>query len=76
MKTHPAVLSLAIQNFDRLPDSALLPISDAVAVCGRSRSSLYRHAESGDFNFVKIGKSTRVRVSDLRRLMGLSTSTH
>lgn len=67
----PVVVSLAVENFDRLPDSALLPITDAVTVCGRSRSSVYRHAEAGELHLIKVGNSTRVRVGELRRLMGI-----
>ena len=64
---HPAVT-----NFDKLPDSALLQISDVCTLIGRSRSSVYRHVWAGELDFVKVGQGNRVRVGDLRRLMGIT----
>ncbi|PKO84920.1 MAG: transcriptional regulator [Betaproteobacteria bacterium HGW-Betaproteobacteria-11] len=57
-------------NFDTAPASALVTIAQATALMSRSRASVYRHNKSGELPFVKLGKSTRIRVGDLRRLIG------
>jgi hypothetical protein len=58
------------QHFDTLSPSVLVSLADAGAVSGRSRASLYRHFKAGELTLVKVGNSTRVRVGDLRRLIG------
>lgn len=63
-------LKSAVTNFDSLPASALVDIKTAVAITGRSRNSVYRHIKAGDLTAVKLGFSTRLRVSELRRLIG------
>ena len=63
----PATLSSAVLNFDRYPDTACVSINDVVAITARSRASIYRDHDAGLLPFVKIGKSTRVKVADLRR---------
>jgi hypothetical protein len=62
--------SVAVQQFDSLPDSAVLHIQDAVVVSGRSLGSIYRHFKAGDLTKIKIGQSTKVRVGELRKLIG------
>jgi predicted DNA-binding transcriptional regulator AlpA len=66
-------LKLAITSFDRLPDTAVVDISTAAAITGRSRNSIYRHFQAGELTPIKIGFSTRVRVSDIRRLLGVKS---
>lgn len=65
-KTLPA----AVSQFDDFPDSALLSITNAGALADRSRASIYRHFTAGELTMVKVGRSTRIRVGDLRRLIG------
>lgn len=65
-----ARLSSAVRNFDHFPDAALASINDVVALTGRSRASIYRDHDAGLLPFLKIGKSTRIKVGDLRRYMG------
>ena len=60
----------AVRQFDSLPDAALLDITAAGTIAGRSRASVYRHFKSGDLTLVKIGNSTRIRAGELRRLIG------
>ena len=60
----------AIQQFDSCPDTMLVSIPVACAVVSRSRASIYRHFKCGDLTPVKIGKSTRVCVGEIRRLIG------
>lgn len=60
----------AVQRFDELPNSALISISDSGAIAGRSRASIYRHFRAGELTLVKVGDSTRIRVGELRRLIG------
>lgn len=57
------------QQFDSLSPSILLSIAEASAVSRRSRASIYRHFKAGELTLVKVGNSTRVRVSELRRLI-------
>lgn len=66
-----AQVKSSVENFDSLPDTAVVDISTAAAITGRSRNSIYRHFQAGDLTPIKIGFSTRVRVSDLRRLIGV-----
>lgn len=60
----------AVQQFDTSPDSALLSITDAGIIAGRSRASIYRHFKNGSLTLVKVGNSSRIRVGELRRLIG------
>lgn len=60
--------------FDQAPDSALVNIPVACAISHRSRASIYRHFKSGDLTPVKVGNSTRIKVGELRRLIGASTA--
>jgi len=56
-----------VEQFDRLADSVLLTLNDVTAVLGgRSRASIYRDSKAGKLPLIKIGRSTRIRVGDLR----------
>lgn len=59
----------AVQAFDSLPDSALIDIATGTLLTGRSRSSFYRDFDSGLLTLIKIGRSTRIKVGELRRIM-------
>lgn len=59
-----------VQQFELLPNSALVSLGDAGTIAGRSRASLYRHFKAGELTLIKVGNSTRVRVGELRRLIG------
>jgi len=65
-----ATAAAAVCQFDTLSPSVLLTIVDACAVSGRSRASIYRHFKAGELSQIKVGNSTRVRVGDLRKLIG------
>lgn len=60
----------AVRQFDHAPDSGLIDLTSASIVAHRSRASLYRDNKAGVLPFVKVGNSTRIRVGDLRRLIG------
>ena len=64
----------AIRNFDHCPDAMLVSIPETAAVISRSRASIYRHFEKGELSPVKIGNSTRIRVGEIRRLIGLGSA--
>jgi hypothetical protein len=64
----------AVKQFDTAPDAMLLDITTACAISSRSRASIYRHFKSGDLNPVKVGNSTRIKVGELRRLIGASSA--
>lgn len=68
MKTES--LSNAVKQFDEAPDSMLVDIPTASTLSNRSRASIYRHFKAGELALVKVGHSTRIRVGDLRRLIG------
>lgn len=70
--TTTAAAPAAVQQFDTLADSVVVSLTDASAVSGRSRASLYRHFKAGELTLVKIGHSTRVRVGELRKLIGVA----
>jgi len=59
-----------IDQFDQLPASSLVEIPTACAVTNRSRNSIYRHFEAGELTKIKIGSSTKIKVGELRRLIG------
>ena len=65
-------LPTAVQQFDSLPDSGLITIPETCGVSSRSRASIYRHFANGELTPVKVGHSTRVRVGELRRLIGIA----
>jgi hypothetical protein len=58
------------RHFDTAPDSMLVGITVACAVTSRSRASIYRHFSAGDLTPIKVGSSTRIKVGELRRLIG------
>ena len=64
---HPTA---AVLQFDDLPNSALVDIATGETITGRSRASIYRHFKAGELTPVKIGTSTKLRVGELRRLIG------
>lgn len=64
-----------VENFDRAPDTALVSLGAASIIASRSRASLYRDHRAGILPFQKIGSSTRIRVADLRKLIGASSIT-
>lgn len=63
-----------VRCFDGLPGSALLRLSEASCICGRSNTALYRHFEAGELTPVKIGGATMIRVADLRKFIGAASS--
>jgi len=65
------ISTAAVQQFDTAPATAVLDISAACIISGRSRASIYRHFKAGELTPVKVGNSTRIRVGELRRLIGL-----
>lgn len=65
-----ATIPEAAKNFDSLADSAVVTLNTASAVIGgRSRASLYRDAKAGRIRLIKVGSSTLVKVSDIRKLI-------
>jgi hypothetical protein len=64
-----ASISAAISQFDQYPDSALVSLETGGTILDRSRASLYRDEKVGRLTFIKIGKSTRLRVGEIRALM-------
>lgn len=64
------VITPSAEQFSRLDANALVDIHTTCAVIGKSRNSVYRMFQSGDLEPIKIGHSTRIRVADIRRLIG------
>jgi excisionase family DNA binding protein len=62
----------ALRQFDDMPDAALLELAVARALLGISRPTLYRRAQAGELTITKVGAASRVRVADVRRLLGLA----
>lgn len=65
----PQAIPAALANFDSLPDSALIDVKTVAAVLGRSTSSIWRDARSGNLPApIKTGPAcTRWNVGALRR---------
>lgn len=68
--TSTTAVPSAVLQFDHAPDSGLIDINSATIVASRSRASFYRDVKAGRLAFVKVGNSTRIRVGDLRKLIG------
>lgn len=64
-----AKISVAVSQFDKFPASALVSLSTGGTLLDRSRASLYRDIKSGRLTLVKVGCSSRLKVSELRSLM-------
>ena len=72
MKNQSPAVSSAAKNFPLLPDVALVGLVEYRALTSRSKSSFYRAIDEGKLTVIKLGRSTRVRVGELRALMGIS----
>ena len=59
----------AVLHFDKMPDTACVTVNEVVQISHRSRASLYRDHDAGLLPFMKLGKSTRIRVGDLRKYL-------
>ena len=70
MTAQPATIPSAVTQFDSFPDSALVSLNTAGAILDRSRPSLYRDIKASRLTLIKIGNSSRLRVGELRVLMG------
>lgn len=57
-------------DIDTAADGALVSLRTAGEVGQISRATLYRLHRAGRLPFQKVGKLTRIRVADLRRLIG------
>lgn len=69
-------ISSEVQNFDDLPNGALVRIKSAAILTSRCRQTLYRDIKKGLLEQVQIGGSARIPVGSLRSYMlGLSCST-
>ena len=64
-----STLHPAARQFDDLPGSALIPISAAMSLLSVSRSTMYRLFTAGALVPVKVGGATKLKVSELRRLI-------
>lgn len=60
----------AYEAFDKAPDSALVDIHTACDITDSSRATIYRLHHAGKLPFHKIGKLTRIKVGNLRKLIG------
>lgn len=68
-------ISSEVQNFDDLPNGALVRIKTAATLTARCRQTLYRDIKKGLLEQVQVGGSARVPVGSLRRYMaGLACS--
>ena len=68
----PSTTTVAVQQFHTFSPSVLITLADASAISGRSKASIYRHIKSGELALVKVGHSSRIRVSELRKLIGVA----
>ena len=58
-----------VEGFDKLPAPALVSLTAGGVISSRSRATLYRDNKAGKLPFVKVGNSTKIKVSDLRAYM-------
>ncbi len=66
----PSTTHNKFTEFGNAPEIAVVDISTACAIAHRSRSSIYRHIKAGELTLIKVGHSTRLRVGEIRRLIG------
>jgi hypothetical protein len=57
-------------QFDSLPTGGLVSISTACAVLDKSAPSIYRMFSAGTLTKIKVGGSSKVRVAEIRKLIG------
>jgi hypothetical protein len=55
---------------DDAPDNYLVSLNEAGDLLDRSRVSLYRDIKAGRLRLIKIGNSSRLRLGDIRTLIG------
>lgn len=69
MQTPVTPIPAAAANFDRLPDSAMVDVKTVAAILGKSESSIWRDARSGNLpRPFKTGPAcTRWNVGAIRR---------
>lgn len=58
-------------HFHELHDTALVDIPCGMFIIGQCRASIYRAFDDGTLTRIKVGGSTRIRVSELRTMIGL-----
>ena len=58
-----------VEGFDKLPAPAFVSLTAGGVISSRSRATLYRDNKAGKLPFVKVGNSTKIKVSDLRAYM-------
>lgn len=59
--------AIPLRDFDELPNAAVVDVRIVAALCGWNTGTVWRHVSEGNFpKPIKIGGSTRWRVSDLR----------
>ena len=68
-ESHAATLPPAVLHFDSMPATACVTINEVATITSRSRASIYRDHDAGLLPFLKLGKSTRIRVGDLRKYL-------
>jgi excisionase family DNA binding protein len=61
-----------INSYAGQPGTDLFSISKAGEILNRSRSAVYRHLNKGELLATRIGGSVRIRLSELRKLLGVT----
>lgn len=69
-KKQPAEIPFAARNISELDPNFLVDLRTACCILTRSRASLYRDIAAGHLELVKVGRSSRLRVGAVRKLMG------
>lgn len=70
MQQTPCNLNISIQNFDRLPDSALIRPKPSAQLLGVSIATLWRLIKRGHIKTQKLTeRTTTIRAGDLRAFM-------
>jgi excisionase family DNA binding protein len=71
MPPHGDEIRLAATS--RGDEKLLVTIPEACEILSIGRTHIYRLHRLGYFDFVRLGKSTRIRCADLRRLAGVES---
>ena len=70
---HKSSIPQAVQDFDHLPDSALIDDKSVAVICGTSRKTVWQRAKEEDSIWPKAIKvspnQTRFKVGDLRKAL-------
>lgn len=65
-------ITAAAAAFDHLANDSLVDCATGCSILGKSRSGIYKMFSRGELTLIKVGRSSRIRVGELRSVIGVS----